>query len=163
MRSRRVMTKTGNFISGALVKKLRLMPDERGFLMEMLRKDWPEFERFAQSYVTACYPGVIKAWHYHRKQTDHFVCVHGMAKVVLYDARQDSPTRGKVNEFHIGIMNPCLVKIPPLVYHGFTAEGNGPALIVNFPTELYDYEQPDEHRLPYDDPSIPYDWNVRNG
>jgi len=150
-------------IQGVQLKRLRLIPDERGFLMEMLRSDWPEFERFAQSYVTACYPGVIKAWHYHRRQTDHFVCVHGMAKVVLYDPREDSPTKGQINEFHIGLLNPLLIKIPPLVYHGFTAEGGEPALIVNFPTELYNYEQPDEHRLPYNDPSIPYDWGVKHG
>lgn len=150
-------------IAGVQTRKLRLIPDERGFLMEMLRSDWPEFDRFGQSYVTACYPGVIKAWHYHKKQWDHFVCVHGMAKVVLYDSRENSPTKGYVNEFHIGLLNPMLIKIPPLVYHGFTAEGNQPALIVNFPTELYNYEQPDEHRLPYNDPSIPYDWSVRHG
>ena len=150
-------------IAGVKIKNLRLIPDERGFLMEMLRSDWPEFERFAQSYVTACYPGVIKAWHYHKKQTDHFVCVQGMAKVVLYDPREDSPTHGYINEFHIGLLNPLLIKIPPLVYHGFTAEGGQPALIVNFPTELYNYEQPDEHRVPYNDPSIPYDWSVRHG
>ena len=150
-------------IAGVHVKKLKLIPDERGFLMEMLRSDWPEFENFAQSYVTACYPGVIKAWHYHKKQTDHFVCVQGMAKVVLYDSRDDSPTNGYINEFHIGFMNPMLIKIPPLVYHGFTSEGNQPALIVNFPTELYNYEQPDEYRLPFNDPSIPYDWSVKHG
>lgn len=150
-------------IVGVQVKKLRLIPDERGFLMEMLRNDWPEFDKFAQSYVTACYPGVIKAWHYHKKQWDHFVCVHGMAKVVLYDPREGSSTKGFVNEFHIGLLNPMLIKIPPMVYHGFTAEGNQPALIVNFPTELYDYAQPDEHRVPYNDPSIPYEWGVRHG
>jgi dTDP-4-dehydrorhamnose 3,5-epimerase len=150
-------------IQGALVRKLKLIPDERGFLMEMLRSDWPEFERFAQSYVTACYPGVIKAWHYHKKQTDHFVCISGMAKVVLYDARPNSSTRGIINEFHVGMMNPSLVKIPPLVYHGFTAEGVVPALIINFPTELYHYDEPDEYRALYNDPSIPYDWSHKHG
>ena len=154
---------TRELIDGAQVKKLRLIPDERGYLMEMLRNDWSEFERFAQSYVTACYPGIIKAWHYHQAQWDHFVCVSGMARVVLYDPREGSSTQGQINEFHIGTMNPMLIKIPPLVYHGFTAEGNAPALLVNFPTELYNYEKPDEHRLPYNDPSVPYDWNLRHG
>ncbi|HAG07385.1 MAG: dTDP-4-dehydrorhamnose 3,5-epimerase [Clostridia bacterium 62_21] len=149
-------------IHGVQVKRLRLIPDDRGFLMEMLRSDWPEFMKFGQSYVTCCYPGVVKAWHYHQKQWDHFVCVHGMAKVVLYDPREDSPTRGKVNEFHIGYLNPLLVKIPPLVYHGFAAEGKDMALIVNFPTEVYNYADPDEHRRPFDDPAIPYDWRVKN-
>ncbi len=157
------MALSKELIHGAQVKQLKLIPDERGFLMEMLRSDWKEFDRFAQSYVTACYPGVIKAWHYHKKQWDHFVCVSGMARVVLSDPREHSPTRGSVNEFHIGIMNPLLVKIPPLVYHGFTAEGGQLGLIVNFPTELYNYTEPDEYRLPYDDPSIPYNWDVKHG
>lgn len=149
-------------IEGVQTKKLRLIPDDRGFLMEMLRSDWPEFERFGQSYITACYPGVIKAWHYHKKQTDHFVCVSGMAKVVLFDDREGSPTKGLINEFHIGYLNPILVKIPPFTYHGFTAEGTDTALIVNFPTELYNYQEPDEFRLPFDDPLIPYDWRVKS-
>lgn len=150
-------------IEGVAVKQLRLIPDDRGYLMEMLRTDWPEFVNFAQSYVTAGYPGVIKAWHYHKKQWDHFVCVHGMAKVVLYDPREGSPTKGKIDVFHMGILNPLLLKIPPYVYHGFTPEGTEIALIVNFPTELYDYRQPDEYRLPYDNPAIPYDWKVKHG
>lgn len=152
-----------NYIEGVVVKKLPLIPDQRGYLMEMLRSDWPEFERFSQAYLTACYNGIIKAWHYHKLQTDHFVCVAGMAKVVLYDSRENSPTRGLVNEFHMGQLNPILLKIPPLVYHGFTAEGNSTALIINFPTELYNYQQPDEHRLTYNDPSIPYSWEVKHG
>jgi len=139
-----------------------VIPDERGLLMEMLRCDWPEFDRFAQAYVTACYPGIVKAWHYHERQWDHFVCVWGMARTVLYDRRPNSPTNGLLNVFHLGRLNPVLLKIPPLVYHGFAAEGNESALIVNFPTELYNYEQPDEQRLPFDDPSIPYDWAAVN-
>lgn len=150
-------------LSGVTVKQLSLIPDERGFLMEMLRIDWPEFDRFAQAYVTCCYPGIVKAWHYHQKQWDHFVCVSGMAKVVLYDPRTNSPTLGKINEFHLGLLNPALVKIPPLVYHGFTAEGGQPAMIINFPTELYNYAQPDEFRLAYNSPEVPYSWEVRSG
>ncbi len=70
-------------IDGVKVRKLRLIPDERGFLMEMMRKDWEEFEGFGQVYVTAVYPGVVKAWHYHRVQEDRFTCVRGMVKAVL--------------------------------------------------------------------------------
>src|SRR5512136_1866454 len=147
-----------NYISGVKTRQLRLIPDERGWLMEMLRSDWEEFDKFGQTYVTACYPGVVKAWHYHRIQTDHFVCVGGMAKVVLYDPRDDSPTKGTVNEFIMGSMNPILLKIPKLVYHGFTALGGQPAVMVNVPTELYRYDKPDEYRVPYDDPSVPYTW-----
>jgi len=150
-------------IKDVVIKQLKIFPDDRGYLMEMMRKDWPEFMQFAQSYVTACYPGVYKAWHYHKKQWDHFVCLWGMAKVALFDARENSATKGKINVFHIGRLNPTLLRIPPLVYHGFTAEGGQTALIVNFPTELYNYREPDEFRAPYNDPSIPYDWEVKHG
>jgi len=150
-------------IDGVKVRPLRRLPDERGFLMEMLRSDWEEFEKFGQVYVTAVYPGVVKGWHYHKLQTDHFICVHGMAKVVLYDQREGSPTRGQVNEFFIGDLNPALIKIPPGVLHGFKGVGTELALIVNVPTELYNYAQPDEYRLPWDSPDVPYDWGLRNG
>ncbi len=149
-------------IKDVVARPLKLVPDDRGFLMEMLRSDWAEFREFGQAYVTACYPGVVKAWHYHKEQWDHFICVHGMAKVVLYDPREGSPTRGTGARLHIGMLNPRLVVIPPLVYHGFAAEGQEPAMIVNIPTKLYNYEHPDEHRLPYDDPSIPYAWAVKH-
>lgn len=150
-------------IQGVETKNLRLIPDERGFLMEILRSDWPEFLKFGQAYVTGCYPGVIKAWHYHKNQWDNFVCIYGMAKVVLYDPREESPTKGLINEFHVGQLNPLLIKIPPLVYHGFAAEGGQITLIANLPTELYNYEYPDEERLPYNDPSIPYSWEIKHG
>ncbi len=150
-------------IDGVVTRKLRLIPDERGYLMEMFRSDWPEFQQFGQTYITAVYPGVVKGWHYHRKQDDHFVCVSGMAKVVLYDDREDSPTRGTINEFFIGEQNPMLVKIPKGVYHGFKGIGESMTLIVNVPTELYNYEDPDEFRLPAHTDQIPYDWARKDG
>lgn len=150
-------------IDGAKVKDLKVVADERGLLMEMLRSDDPDFQRFGQTYVTMVYPGVVKAWHYHKKQTDHFICVAGMAKVVLHDARDGSPTAGETDEFVIGWQQQRMIVIPPNVYHGFTAVGTEPAYIINVPTELYDYENPDEHRVPFDDPGIGYDWSVKNG
>ena len=150
-------------IEGVAVKELRMIPDERGYLMEMLRSDWPEFERFGQVYVTAVYPGVVKGWHYHKIQTDHFICVSGMAKVVLYDNRDGSPTHGEVNEFYMGWQRPRLLKIPPGVLHGFKGTGEEMALIVNVPTELYNYEQPDEYRLPAHTDEVPYDWSRKDG
>ena len=152
-----------DYISGVKTRRLKLIPDDRGWLMEMLRSDWEEFEKFGQTYVTACYPGVVKAWHYHKHQTDHFICVSGMAKVALYDPRDSSPTKGMVNEFFMGTLNPILVKIPNMVYHGFTAIGNEMTIVVNVPTKLYKYDKPDEYRVPYDDPSIPYKWEVKMG
>ena len=150
-------------IEDVKVRPLRFIPDERGYLLEILRSDWVEFDKFGQVYMTAAYPGVVKGWHYHKLQTDHFVCIHGMAKVVLYDRREDSPTHGEVNEFFIGEQNPCLIRIPPNVVHGFKGVGQGVALIVNVPTELYNCDEPDEHRLPYDTDEIPYDWDLKHG
>jgi dTDP-4-dehydrorhamnose 3,5-epimerase len=148
-------------IQGVVVKPLRVLPDERGWLMEMLRSDDEVFEKFGQVYLAVCYPGVVKGWHYHKVQTDHFVVVKGMAKVVLYDYRQDSPTFRELQEFFLGERNPILLKIPPMVVHGFKAVGGESAYLINCPTELYDYQNPDEHRLPHDSPEIGYDWAVR--
>ncbi len=150
-------------IHGVRTRKLRLIPDERGFLMELLRSDWEEFQKFGQVYVTAVYPGVVKGWHYHKVQTDYFICIAGMAKVVLYDAREDSPTYGEVNEFFMGTLNPMLLVIPPGVMHGFKGISQEMALIVNVPTELYRYDQPDEYRLPAHTDQIPYDWARKDG
>jgi dTDP-4-dehydrorhamnose 3,5-epimerase len=145
-------------IEGVKVKKLRVIPDERGRLMEILRSDDELFERFGQVYITTALPGIVKAWHYHRKQTDHFVCVIGKARVALYDSREDSPTFGEINEFIMEFANPFLLKIPSLVYHGFKCISEKEAAMINIPTELYDYHNPDEFRLdPYDN-DIPYDW-----
>jgi dTDP-4-dehydrorhamnose 3,5-epimerase len=152
-----------NLIHDVRVRTLRKIPDERGYLMEMLRSDWDEYERFGQVYVTAVYPGVVKGWHYHKIQTDHFICLHGMAKVVLYDGRTDSPTHGTINEFFMGDQNPMLLKIPPLVMHGFKGISPEMTLIVNVPTELFRYSEPDEFRLPWNTPEIPYDWERKNG
>ena len=150
-------------IEGVKVKDLKVLPDERGLLMEMWRSDDPDFQGFGQCYVTMVYPGVVKAWHYHKKQTDHFVCVSGMAKVALYDDREGSPTRGETNTFVIGWQKQRMVIIPNGVYHGFTPVGTEPAMIVNIPTELYNYDEPDEFRRPFDDPEIGYDWSVQSG
>jgi len=150
-------------IEGVRTRKLRLIPDERGYLMEMLRSDWEEFQQCGQVYVTAVYPGVVKGWHYHKLQTDYFICVAGMAKVVLYDGREDSPTHGEVNEFFMGTQNPMLLVIPPGVMHGFKGISPEIALIVNVPTELYNYDEPDEHRLPAHTDKIPYDWARKDG
>jgi len=86
-----------------------------------------------------------------------------MAKVVLYDSRPDSPTHGQINEFFMGELNPILLKIPPLVMHGFKGISQEMTLIVNIPTELYRYDEPDEYRLPWNTPEIPYNWERKNG
>jgi dTDP-4-dehydrorhamnose 3,5-epimerase len=150
-------------IQGVQVKKLRPIPDERGMVMEILRSDDALFEKFGQVYLSTVYPGVVKGWHYHKVQTDHFAIIKGMAKVVLYDERDGSPTRGELMELFIGEQNPMLLKIPPLVLHGVKGVGAEPAYMINCPTEPYDPDKPDEFRRPPDDPKIPYDWKLKEG
>ena len=150
-------------IEAVRVKRLKVIPDERGMLMEMLRDDDELFQKFGQVYLSVVYPGIVKGWHFHRKQTDHFVCVKGMAKVALYDDREGSPTRGEVNEFFIGEHNPMLLVIPPLVLHGMKGIGTEPAYMINIPTEHYVYDQPDEFRVDPFSPDVPYDWEAKHG
>ena len=150
-------------IEGVLTKPLKVIPDERGWLMEMLRDDDPFYQKFGQVYLSVVYPGVVKGWHYHKKQTDHFVFVKGMAKVVLYDGRDGSKTKGEVNEFFMGERNPILLVIPPFVLHGMKGVGTEPAYLVNTPTHHYVYAEPDEHRVPPHSPEVPYDWSQKDG
>jgi dTDP-4-dehydrorhamnose 3,5-epimerase len=150
-------------IDGVVIKPLRVIPDERGYLMEILRADDPFYEKYGQTYLTVVYPGVVKGWHYHKKQTDLMCAVKGMAKVVLYDDRKDSPSRGEVTELFIGERNPVLVKIPPGVLHGMKGVGSEPAYIINTPSEMYSYSAPDEFRVDPHDNKIPYSWARKDG
>lgn len=150
-------------IEGVRIKRLKVIPDERGRLMEMLRSDDELFIKFGQTYITTAFPGVVKAWHYHKVQTDNFVVVHGMMKVVLYDNRQNSKTRGEINEFFMGDHNPMLLSIPPMVLHGFKCISSFEAILVNTPTEVYRYENPDEFRIHPHDNDIPYNWGRKDG
>ncbi|RKZ31556.1 dTDP-4-dehydrorhamnose 3,5-epimerase [bacterium] len=150
-------------IDGLKIKDLKVIPDARGRLMEILRSDDEIFEKFGQVYITTTLPDIVKAWHYHKIQTDNFACVQGTIQVALFDARENSPTFGEINEFFIGVHNPKMFSVPPGVYHGWKCVGIEEAIIVNIPTEPYNYEKPDEYRLCWDDPSIPYDWTKRNG
>lgn len=150
-------------IDGVIVKRLRVIPDERGFLIELLRSDEEAFKEFGQVYLTTCYPGVVKGWHYHKKQMDNFVCIKGMAKVVLYDRRKNSSTYGEVNEFFIGEQNYSRITIPPNVVHGFKSVSKEMTYIINCPDKLYNYDNPDEYRIPYDSEEIPYNWDIKMG
>ena len=150
-------------IAGVKVKALRVLTDERGWLMEVLRSDDSGlFTKFGQVYVSATYPGVVKAWHFHRRQVDSFACIAGMVKLVLVDTRADSPTRGAINEFFMGSHNPLLVQVPNLVYHGWKCISVEPSLVLNVPNEPYDYSDPDEQRLePHG--TLAYDWTRKDG
>ena len=145
-------------IDGVKVKRLKLIPDERGRLMEILRCDDEIFQKFGQVYMTTAYPEVVKAWHFHKKQDDYFTCISGKMRLALYDPREGSPTKGQIDEFIISTENPMLVKIPKMVYHGFKCISSYEALVINVPTMPYDKNNPDEYRLdPYDN-DIPYNW-----
>ncbi len=150
-------------IEGVKIKKLKVIPDERGRLMEMLRSDDDLFIAFGQVYLTTAYPGVVKGWHYHKKQTDNMTVVKGMMKIVLYDNRDGSSTREEINEFFMGIHNPLLLQIPPLLLHGFKCISDEEAMVVNCPTDTYDYEKPDEFRLDPHQNEIPYEWERKDG
>jgi dTDP-4-dehydrorhamnose 3,5-epimerase len=147
-------------INGVMIKELRSNADERGALTEILRNDDKIFEGFGQAYVSMSYPGVVHAWHYHKKQDDHVVVVSGMCKLVLYDDREMTNTRGELQEVFLGEMNNLLVRIPAGVLHGYKTIGVKPSITLNFPTESYDRTQPDEFRLPWDSPDVPYDWEI---
>jgi len=148
-------------IEGVEIKQLARHADERGFLMELLRSDDSIFTKFGQCYVSMNYPGVIRAWHWHKKQDDFFVVMKGMIKVGLYDMREGSPTRGEVGEFYLGDNNNIMLKIPVGVVHGYKTVGTEPSLLINFPSEVYNPQEPDEYRLPWNTDQIPFDWDIQ--
>jgi dTDP-4-dehydrorhamnose 3,5-epimerase len=150
-------------IDGVTAKSLKVIPDERGRLMEILRNDDDIFTGFGQVYMTTTYPGTVKAWHYHKKQDDHITCVKGMLKLVLYDSRKKSPTFGEINEFFIGDYNPMLVKVPKMIYHGWKCISEKEALVINVPTKPYDRKTPDEYRMDPHVNDIPYTWERKDG
>ena len=162
-----VASMTVRYIHDLRVKRLNRLYDERGNLCEILRCDDPLYREsfpsgFAQAYITHVNPGVVKGWHLHLKQKDHFFGVYGTAKVVLYDERDDSPTRGLVNEIILTPERPMVVQIPERVWHGFMALSSEGAGILNFPTRLYDYADPDEYRCDPHSGEIPYSWAVED-
>jgi dTDP-4-dehydrorhamnose 3,5-epimerase len=143
------------------VTPLRRIPDERGAILHMLRSDSPVFERFGEIYFSLIYPGVVKGWHIHRRMTLNYAVPVGMVKLACYDDRPDSPTRGAVQELHVGELQYVLVTIPPQVWNGFKGIGATPALVANCATEPHD---PDEiERLDPIGGHIPYDWELRHG
>ncbi|MCK5127297.1 MAG: dTDP-4-dehydrorhamnose 3,5-epimerase family protein [candidate division Zixibacteria bacterium] len=150
-------------IEGVKTKKLITHADERGWLFEILRKDDEIYRQFGQVYLSSVYPGIVKAWHCHARQYDNFCVVSGMIKLVLADLREDSPTKGEVNEFFIGDENRMLISIPLMVHHGVKGLGSVPALVLNCPTEPFNPADPDEIRLPYNTDAINYEWELKNG
>lgn len=149
-------------ISGVKIKNLKIWSDDRGYLYETLRKDDQFFKKFGQSNVTMAYPGVIKAFHWHKKQDDFWVCVKGMIQTVLYDLRPGSKTKGETQAICMGEQNPVLVYIPKGVAHGYRVLGSESAILVYYTSETYNPRKPDEERIPHDDPKIGFDWETKN-
>lgn len=150
-------------IEGVDARLAHVMPDERGRLGEILRADDPWFEKFGQVYYTTTYPGVVKAWHFHRLQTDHFYCVRGSVKLALFDARDGSTSAGEVNEIYLSEHRPAIARIPPGVHHGWMCVSDVESIVVNVTSECYNHAQPDEFRAHPHDNEIPYVWARRDG
>ena len=146
-------------IKGVILKKLIVHRDERGALFEILRSDEKIFKKFGQAYITICKPGWVKGWHFHKIQEDNFCVIKGKAKIVLI-----SPDRKKFQELELSAREPALLQIPLLVIHGFECLSKNECWILNIPTELYNYENPDEYRIPLNSNELPYKpWKKRKG
>jgi dTDP-4-dehydrorhamnose 3,5-epimerase len=143
------------------ITPLRRIPDERGAILHMLRSDAPGFAGFGEIYFSLVYPGVVKGWHVHQRMTLNYAVPVGMVKLVCYDDRPGSPTRGELQELFVGELNYVLVTIPPLVWNGFKGTGTSPALVANCASEPHDPEEI-ERLDPFGD-RIPYDWSLRHG
>jgi len=128
----------------------------------VVREDENLLRRFGQSSITMTYPGVIKAFHWHHNQDDVWYVVDGMARVVLYDRRPNSPTEGVTQVVYAGEDNPVVILIPIGVAHGYQVLGNKPVVLFYHVTQAYDPKQPDEQRIPFDDPQIGFDWSIQN-
>lgn len=147
-------------IEGVLVHPLKQIPDERGKIMHMLRVDDSHFEQFGEIYFSTVFPGVVKGWHIHSVMTLNYAVVVGQIKLVLYDERDSSPTKGEVQELIIGQPNYMLVKVPHGVWNGFKGIGTVPAVVANCATIPHD---PDEiSRLDPFENHIPYDWSLKH-
>lgn len=148
-------------IEGVRIKKLLKHADDRGYFMEVLRDDDGMLERFGQLSASLSYPGVIKAFHYHKKQDDIWFFPAGNAQVVLHDMRQESSTFGQTDVYYMGENNPISLFIPRGVAHGYRVLGNVPAIITYLTNVSYDPDDPDEYRIAYDDPQIGFDWSTK--
>ncbi|ELS00689.1 dTDP-4-dehydrorhamnose 3,5-epimerase-like enzyme [Xenococcus sp. PCC 7305] len=146
-------------IQDVIIQPLKLIPNERGRLMEIQRRDNEHFISLGQIYITETFPGIIKAWYRHHKQIDQIAAITGMIKLVLFDSRESSPSYGKVQEIIIGELAPKLVKIPPKIWHGFQTISLNSAFLIHLNSEMFDSSNSDEDRLPVNTMEIPYQWN----
>jgi dTDP-4-dehydrorhamnose 3,5-epimerase len=148
-------------IEGVKIIYLRQILDERGKVMHMLRNDDPHFQSFGEIYFSCIYPGAIKAWHLHKEMTLNYAVPYGRIKLVLYDNRERSSTKGEIQEIFLSVENYVLVSIPPLIWNGFKGLGTEMAIVANCATIPHHHQE--ILRLDPFDPSINYDWGIRHG
>jgi dTDP-4-dehydrorhamnose 3,5-epimerase len=149
-------------INDVAIKKLTKHCDDRGFFAEIIKEGEETFHEVKQTSYTETQPGVIKAFHWHKRQWDVWFMVRGMAQVVLHDLRNDSSTRGETQVICAGQDNPCLISIPPGIAHGYRVLGNEKAALLYHTSEAYNPADPDEERIAFDDPQIGFDWTTQN-
>lgn len=147
-------------IKGVKIKPLSKTADERGSIMHMLRRDDSDFKRFGEIYFSLVYPGVVKGWHLHTKMTLNYAVIQGMIKLVLFDDRKGSSTRGEIMEIFTGEDNYALITIPPEVWNGFKGIGIKSAIVANCATIPHD---PKEIKRidPLKNKIIKYNWDVK--
>jgi dTDP-4-dehydrorhamnose 3,5-epimerase len=146
-------------IDGLLIKPLKVIRDERGQVMHMMRADDGVFKCFGEVYFSVINPGVIKGWKRHLRKTQHFAVPRGDIRLVIYDDRLHSQTKDEIQEILVGEKDYKLIRIPPMVWYGFACEGKDPAMIVNCCDIAHD---PAESEIvPLEDLRIPYSWKGR--
>jgi len=155
---------SAELIHGVAVTPYTLWSDDRGYFLEAMRAGCGPTAGFplesTQVSATLSYPGSIKAFHYHRHQTDCWIPSMGALQVALVDLRPESPTFGRRNTLYVGVMRPWRVSIPPGVAHGYKALGNDPSMLIYVTSRFYD--SADEGRIAYNDARINYDWTVQH-
>lgn len=146
-------------IEGVIIKPLKKISDERGFVAHMLRRDDPVFKEFGEIYFASVYPGVVKGWHIHQRMTLNYAVIVGMIKLVLYDDRKNSPTKGELMELFIGEQNYCLVTIPPGIWNGFKGVGTSMSVVANCSTLPHDPKEI-SRMDPLKNDVISYNWET---
>lgn len=147
-------------IAGVVIRPLRIIADGRGAVLHMLRADWPEFHRFGEIYFSEVAPGAVKAWKRHFRMTQHFAVPVGRIRLVIHDAREGSPTRGQTQVLELGRPDAyVLAVIPPMLWYGFSAIGDRPALLANCADLPHDPAESEQLDPADAEASIPYLWS----
>ena len=152
------MTEIKSFIQGVEIIKKNQIVDDRGVILHMLRVDDKNYKKFGEIYFSTINPNKIKAWHFHKLMTLNYAAVHGSIKLVLYDDRDESKTKGTIQEIMLSNENHYLVSIPPKIWNGFCSSDNKHAILANCSDIPHDKEE--IIRLPFDDPKFPYKWEI---